>query len=411
MDSEEARTPADAQELHRRVLIVEQIGQGGFADYTAELAGALAAQGWLVDLATADDHRYGPAHGVAVHRVFHYLRGRTRLSRALRRRRLGWLVNGMRFLLALPRLLRLAKRADLVHAQGWENPLLGLIAILCLRARGAQVVQTEHNTFERGRRFLRTRMRLKRALARRAARIVVHTQADVAHMPAAVRDRVVVIPHGEYGGLARTGGAADRDAARAELGIEPETPVTLIFGQLRTDKGFPDLLDALERVPSLRLLVAGKELGALAAARTQLQSPALAGRVIVREGFIEMRQAARLFAAADTVVLPYEVASQSGVLLLAYGFRRAVIVYPVGGLAESVLDGETGWICARPDPDALADALAASVAAGWPECARRGQAGAQLARERYAWPAIARRTGALYEQVLAGKPPSPRAPS
>jgi len=146
--------------------------------------------------------------------------------------------------------------------------------------------------------------------------------------------------------------------------------------------------------------VGGKDLGALTAARSQLLSNELAGRVIVREGFLDMREAAQLFAAADTVVLPYKLASQSGVLLLAYGFRRPVIVYPVGGLIEAVLDGETGWICARSDPDALADALAASVVAGWPECRRRGQAGAELAEQRFAWPVIARRTGELYSEVL-----------
>ena len=59
---------------------------------------------------------------------------------------------------------------------------------------------------------------------------------------------------------------------------------------------------------------------------------------------------AELFAATDTVALPYRAASQSGVLLLAYGFARPVIVYPVGGLLEAVIDGETGWICARAIP-------------------------------------------------------------
>ena len=53
-----------------------------------------------------------------------------------------------------------------------------------------------------------------------------------------------MIPHGEYGGLARAGGAVDRDAARAALGIEPARQVTLMFGQLRTDKGLDDLLAA-----------------------------------------------------------------------------------------------------------------------------------------------------------------------
>ena len=89
-------------------------------------------------------------------------------------------------------------------------------------------------------------------------------------------------------------------------------------------------------------------------------------------------------------------------LLLAYGFRPTGRRLSGGGLVEAVLDGETGWICARPDVDGLVDALSASVDAGWPECRRRGEAGARLADERFAWPVIAHRTGELYRDVLAG---------
>jgi alpha-maltose-1-phosphate synthase len=70
-------------------------------------------------------------------------------------------------------------------------------------------------------------------------------------------------------------------------------------------------------------------------------------------------------------------------------------------MVEAVIDGETGWICERADVESLAAALAASVSAGAQECLRRGAAGEQLAEERFAWPAIARRTAVLYEEVLA----------
>jgi len=380
--------------------MIEQGGRGGVADYTAQLAGALAAEGWQVALATAEDNLYPPMPGVTVHLVFHYVRGRTPAGRAVRRLGLGAIVNGLAFLAALPRLVLLARRADLSHTQGWEYAPLGVVAIICLRLAGARVVQTSHNTFERGRRLDRTH----RLLARLTVRTIVHTQADLARVPREAEGRVAVIPHGEYGGLAHTGGMADRDAARAGLGIAPDAPVTLLFGNLRPDKGLGDLLAALIRLPRLHLLVGGQEQGALAAARARLQSPGLAGRVTVREGFLDMREAARLFAATDTVALPYALASQSGVLLLAYGFHRPVVVYPVGGLVEAVLDGETGWICPSPDVDGLVGALAASVEAGWPECRRRGEAGAVLAQERFAWPAIARSTGELYCGVLGLTP-------
>ncbi len=385
--------------MQRRLLMIEQGGRGGVADYTAELTRALAAEGWRVELATAEDHLYAPAAGVSIHRVFHYARGRTPLARAARRWGLGPAVNGLRFLAAIPRLVALARRVDLIHAQKWEFAPLGAVAIGCMRLAGGIVVQTTHNTFERGRPLDRTH----RLLARLTARTIVHTEADLARAPRVHGDaegQVVMIPHGEYGGLARTAGIIDRYAARAKLGIARDAPVTLLFGQLRLDKGLDDLLAALLRIPRLQLLVGGQEEGALAAASARLESPTLAGRVTVREGFLDMHEAAQLFAATDTVALPYARASQSGVLLLAYGFHRPVVVYPVGGLVEVVLDGETGWICAPPDVDGLVGALTASVDAGWPECRRRGEAGARLAEERFAWPVIARRTSELYEDAL-----------
>ena len=381
-----------------RVLVIEQGGRGGVADYTAELTRALAAQGWQVTLATADDHLFQPASGVEIHRVFHYVRGRSRVARAIRGARLGAIVNSLRFVLALPRLLQLARRADVIHTEGWEYAPLGVIAVAVLRMARVPIVQTSHNTFERGRSLDRSHA----WLARLTAHTIVHTQADLARVPSAAAGRVSVIPHGEYGGLAREGGAADRDASRAELGIAPDAPVTLLFGQLRPDKGLGDTLAAVARLPGLHLLVAGEERGALAAASEQLADPRLAGRVTVREGFLDMSDAAKLFAATDTVVLPYVVASQSGVLLLAYGFARPVVVYPVGGLLESVTDGETGWICERADVDALVDALGQAIESGWAECRRRGEAGALLAQERYAWPAIAHSTGEVYRALRDG---------
>ncbi len=385
----------------RRLLMIEQGGRGGVADYTAALVRALADQGWSVTLVTATDHLYQPIPGVVVHPVFHYLRDANAIGRSLRRYKLGPLVNGGRFLLSLPRVISMARGADIVHTQGWEIPEIGLVAIVCLRLAGAKVVQTLHGIVERSGRALRLRRLITRALGGLTAKTIVHTQADLALLPRAMRERTVVIAHGEYGGLARSGGSADRDASRAALGIAADAPVTLMFGQLRADKGLGDLVAALQRLPTLHLLIGGQDLGALAAVSQQLASPELVDRVIVREGFLEMTEAAELFAAADTVALPYPSASQSGVLLLAYGFSRPVIAYPVGGLLEAVIDGQTGWICSSADVDALVDALSQSIDAGPAECLRRGQEGARLAEERFSWPAIARRTRELYQQVLA----------
>jgi glycosyltransferase involved in cell wall biosynthesis len=161
--------------LHGRgVLIVDQGGRGGVSDYTRFLAAALADHGIPVTIATADDHLYPDVPGVRIERVFVYIRGHSAPARLVRRVGLGRLANGLRFLWSLPRLVALSRRHAVTHTHGWETPSIGVIATLLLRASGAVVVHTAHNTFERGPRRLDS-ARILPALTRRT---IVHTEAD-----------------------------------------------------------------------------------------------------------------------------------------------------------------------------------------------------------------------------------------
>jgi glycosyltransferase involved in cell wall biosynthesis len=384
------------EELRRRgVLIVEQGGRGGFADYTGSLARALADRGVPITLATADDHLYGVIPGVRIVPVFGYVRGHSALGGRVRELGLGRVLNGLRFLSAIPRLALLARKHAVVHTQGWERTSLGLLATAILVACGARTVYTAHNTFER-RRWALDGARVLPPLARHT---IVHTAADAQRVSGAVS----VIPHGHYAAVADQAQPVSPAAAREALGLPAELPVVLLFGVLRPDKGLADLLAAAEQAPRWRVLVAGKEDGALQAAHDALRRGELAGRVTIREGFHEIDAVAEFFAAADLVALPYRRVSQSGVLHLAYGFRRPVVIYPVEGLAEAVIEGETGWRCAQPTPSALAAAMQEADSAGRDELRRRGEAGRRWATETLDWSAIAAATEAVYASVAAPK--------
>lgn len=388
-----------------RVMMVEEGGSGGVGDYVACLVAALAAEGCDVELETARDHPHGdgPA-GVRVRGVFPYLRDTGPISRRLRTLGVGRAYNGLTHAAAIVALTPRARRFGLVHTHGAEWPPLAVLQHLLWRLAGAAIAHTPHNTFDR---VGGARVWFKTWAEKLADVVIVHAQADLANLDPAVRPKAVVIPHGEYGALARAGGPADRATARAALGLPADAPVTLVFGQLRPDKGIALLLEAALRVPELYVILAGKDVGVMTSLGDRLADPRLAGRVIVREGFQTMEAAAGYFAAADTAALPYARASASGVLLLSYGFACPPIVFPVGGLPEVVVDGETGWICAGTDVDALVAALRDSIAVGADGCARRGAAGRALADERFAWPVIARRTIAeAYRPALArrGRP-------
>jgi D-inositol-3-phosphate glycosyltransferase len=386
----------DPAEALRRdgVLIVEQGGRGGIADYSGLLSAALAGLGIPVTIATARDHLYPATPGVEVVGVFAYVRGHSAPSRLVRRAGLGPVANGLRFLAALPRLLALSRRHAVTHMQSWEAPSLGLIATLLLRASGATLVWTAHNTFER-RSWLLDRARILPLLTRET---IVHTEAD--------RGRVsrppTVIPHGHYGAIAAAVPVVEPARARAALGLPPDALVVLVFGVLRPDKGLGDVLAAAAETPPWRVLIAGEDHGGLASAAQWLASPQLTGRVTVLSGFQPTDAVARVFAAADLVVLPYRRASQSGVLYLSYGFGRMVAAYPVGGLTEAVIPGVTGWLCDEASPRALARVLDQASALGRPELHRLGEATRPWAEQRYDWGRIAHDTAAVYERALSG---------
>ena len=63
------------------------------------------------------------------------------------------------------------------------------------------------------------------------------------------------------------------------------------------------------------------------------------------------------FTAANLAVLPFNEATQSGILSIAFGFAKPVVVTDVGGLAELVNDGETGYVVPPHDNTKLAGAI------------------------------------------------------
>jgi glycosyltransferase involved in cell wall biosynthesis len=154
---------------------------------------------------------------------------------------------------------------------------------------------------------------------------------------------------------------ADPEAARRTLGIAPDEVVFLFFGYVREYKGVDVLLDALGRLgehgPPWRALIAGEWYIDRAAADAAIARPPLAGRVRLLDRYVSNEELATLFAAATVVVLPYRAGTQSGVVPLSYAHGRGVITTRVGGLAEAVVDGETGVLVPPEDALRLAEAL------------------------------------------------------
>jgi glycosyltransferase involved in cell wall biosynthesis len=179
--------------------------------------------------------------------------------------------------------------------------------------------------------------------------------------------RIEVLPHFQ------------RVAARPFHDTPADAPI-LYFGRLSPEKGLTDLLHAMQRLPHIRLRVAGEgpqrgELETLAKTLS-LENVEFIGKVggVVLDDVI---------AAARFTVLPsraYETFGKS--ILESYAGRRAVVASDLGSRRELVLDGQTGFLFRPGDIDHLAEVI--SFLDQRPELAvRMGDAGRALVEQRY----------------------------
>ncbi len=80
-------------------------------------------------------------------------------------------------------------------------------------------------------------------------------------------------------------------------------------------------------------------------------------RFIIINRHISETELPSLFQSASFIVLPYTEASQSGIIPLAYSYRKPVITTNVGGLSEVVDDGITGMIVPPRNAEKLAEVI------------------------------------------------------
>jgi glycosyltransferase involved in cell wall biosynthesis len=184
------------------------------------------------------------------------------------------------------------------------------------------------------------------------------------------------------------GARVAKPEARAALGLEPG-PWILFFGYVRPYKGLDLLIEALPAIRArrgVRLLVAGEFYEGEGRIRRRVTELGLADAVRFDADYIPEARVPLYFSAADVVVLPYRTATQSGIIQIAYHLETPVICTDVGGLAEVVPEGRTGFIVPPGDAGALAAAVVRFYDEDWEE---RLRAGVREERHKYSWEPMA----------------------
>jgi glycosyltransferase involved in cell wall biosynthesis len=173
---------------------------------------------------------------------------------------------------------------------------------------------------------------------------------------------------------------------RARYGIRPDEIVVTCLARLVERKGHDDLIRAQS---GLRLLFVGD-----GPYRRRLE-----GRGAILAG--PRRDVPEILAASDIVALPSRFGEGCpNAILEAMAAGKPVVAARTGGVPEVVVDGETGLLVPREDPDALRAALL-RLAADPALRARMGAAGRERAEREFSVPALVRSYEALYSELTA----------
>lgn len=315
--------------------------RGGIAQHTARIAEAIADRGDEVRVES-----WRSQYPRVLYRRAHTDPGAPALPGA--RFRLSWFDP-----VSWARAARRARGCDVLVIV-WVTPFHAIPARVIARMAGARrTVAMVHNVDPH------EPMPLQRPLTRLglggASAIVCHARSladDLERLGAGVADtRVVPMPP-----------LVDIDHAP----MPPAPPVRLLFlGFQRHYKG-PDIaIDALGRLVDdgrdVTLTIAGERWDPDADLTPRIEARGLGGRVTLLECYLDDAELADAIHEHHLLIAPYRTATQSGVVGMALAGGRPVVVTPVGGLPDAVVDGETGVVATAVDPASVADALGRAI--------------------------------------------------
>lgn len=270
---------------------------------------------------------------------------------------------------------------DMVIMQWWHPYFAPCYILLSMFMGRQKLVYVCHNVFPHER-FPMDKKLTKWAL-KKGRHFIVHAAKEAEELlqikPAA---DYAVTPHPTYNVFRFEN--MTKMQARKKLGISSDQKVLLFFGFVRPYKGLKHLLNALpkivESLGDIKLMVVGEFAGEEAKQEytSQISSLGVLPYVTIKDGYTPDKEVEKYFAACDMVVLPYEDATQSGIVQIAFGFEKPVIVTRVGGLPDVVKDNYTGYVV----PPCNSDSLAAAVV-DYFEKEREGYFTQNIRREAY----------------------------
>lgn len=189
-----------------------------------------------------------------------------------------------------------------------------------------------------------------------------------------------------------------REELKRLLGLKAEAPVVTVIGRVNREKGYHDLVEALQRLDNLpwQALFIGADEGYLSHVRRQIDGYGLQNRIQV----LGLREdIADLLAVTDIYVLPSYREGLPRSLIEAQAMALPCVATDIRGCREVIRQDVTGLLVPPGDAGTLAGALRMLLEdAGLRR--RMGLEGRRRVSEHYNEETVSRRVMAAYGEVL-----------
>lgn len=282
---------------------------------------------------------------------------------------------------------------------------LELILVKIIQKQGTKVIYTVHDLLPLDGADVDEWRRLS-ATYHQVDALICHTKTSKKRLVNEFRIDPAKIWHIPHGPLSpQNTGEGEAAILRAEdvSGISDEMQTVVLFGVLRPYKGYDFLLKTWSQVRSqldnARLVIVGSA-GQQVREEIEnlIQEEGIDNSVSRTYRYVSDAELHAVIEAADVLVYPYRNITQSGALFTGMEAGKAIVATDVGGLGETIRDGETGRLVEFGERDQLATALTELLTD--PEyCQRLGMAAREDLRTRFSWAEIAQKTQACYEEV------------
>ena len=300
---------------------------------------------------------------------------------------------------------------SLVHTNYW---LSGWVGMELKKIQGSKQIHTYHSLGAVKYKSVTTipmvatkRLSIEKAVLETAERIVATSPQEKEHMRSLVsaKGNIDIIPCGTD---IHRFGSIDKEQARAELGINPETKVVFYIGRFDQRKGIETLVRAMGQSKlrgnaDLKLIIGGGSRPGQSDGIERDRIESIVDDLGMRDftifpGRLGDDVLPTYYAAADVCVVPSHYEPFGLVAIEAMASNTPVVASDVGGLQFTVVPEETGLLAPPKDDVAFAAAIDRILSnPTWRN--QLGQAARKRVENKFSWGGVASQLSELYTEL------------